>query len=446
MGPSQSLVDSLNAIREQTVKDGKVYHQYVPVITTTTSIGEFATPILSNTEVANEFVAQLIKRLVYTAVEVKNFNNPLSFLEKETMPLGYSGQEIYINPVKGRQMNPNDFAGLLQKYEADVKVQYTQVNMDIQYPVSITREKLRSAFVSWNSLNSFIDGITSALYNSAYIDRYRFTKLMVSNAYRENRVHVQTISAVTDEATAKAALKAARTAYLNFQSPSTEFNAWNQVGGYGDPITTWSNPEDIVILIKNSVLATMDVDALASLFHTDRARLLGRVVGVDSFDVYNDAGEKIFDGSAIQFAMGDRSWFNIRKQDFAFDEFYNSNARAWNYYLNQVFMYNYSLFSNFVVFATSQPDVDPTELAFATETAEVTAGSTLELPLTVTPNEATETITYSSNDTDAATVAAKTGDPRTAVVTGKAAGTAVITASSGSVSTYITVTVNAAAA
>lgn len=444
MGPSQSLVDSLNAIREQTVKDGKVYHQYVPVITTTTSIGEFATPILSNTEVANEFVSQLIKRIVYTAVEIKNFNNPLAFLEKETMPLGYQGQEIYINPVKGRQMNPNDFAGLLQKYEADVKVQYTRVNMDIQYPVSITREKLRSAFVSWNSLNSFIDGITSALYNAAYIDRYKFTKLMVSNAYRENRVKVQTISAVTDEATAKAALKAARTAYLNFQSPSTDFNAWNQVGGYGEPITTWSNPDDTVILIKNSVLATMDVDALASLFHTDRAMLLGRVVGIDNFDVYNDAGEKIFDGSAIQFIMADRAWFNIRMQDFAFDEFYNANSRSWQYYLNQVMMYNYSLFANAVVFATAIPDVDATEIEFEDATAEVTAGKKIELPVTVTPNEATDTITYTSSDTTKATVAAKTGAPRTAVVTGVAAGSSTITATCGDVSDTVTVTVNAA--
>lgn len=442
MGPSQSLVDSLNAIREQTVKDGKVYHQYVPVITNTTSIGEFATPILSNTEVANEFISQLIKRIVYTAVEIKNFNNPLSFLEKETMPLGYSGQEIYVNPVKGRQMNPNDFAGLLQKYEADVKVQYTQVNMDIQYPVSITREKLRSAFVSWNSLNSFIDGITSALYNAAYIDRFKFTKLMVSNAYRENRVRVQTISAVTNESTAKAALKAARTAYLNFQAPSTEFNAWNQVGGYGEPITTWSNPDDVVILIKNSVLATMDVDALASLFHRENAQMLGRVVGVDSFDVYNDAGEKIFDGSAIQFIMADRSWFNIRMQDFAFDEFYNANSRSWQYYLNQVFMYNYSLFSNAIVFASSQPTVPATEIEVKDDTVTVTAGQTAKTTFTLTPAESTSTVTASSSDSTKATASVS---GKIVTISGVAAGSATITLTAeAGVTDTISVTVEAA--
>lgn len=444
MGPNPGLIDSLNAIREQTVKDGKVYHQYVPVITDTTSIAEFATPILTNTEVANEFMSQLIKRIVYTSVTIKNFRNPLSFLEKETMPLGYQGQEIYVNPAKGRQFNSNDFAGLLQKYEADVKVQYTQVNMDIQYPVSVTREKLRSAFVSWESLNSFIDALTASIYNSAYIDRYKFTKLMVSNAYRENRVKVQTISAVSDASTAKAALKAARAAYLNFQAPSTSYNAWNQVGGQGNPITTWSNPEDVVILIRNDVLATMDVDAFATLFHRENAELLGRVVGVDSFDIYNDAGEKIFDGSAIQFIMADRAWFNIRMQDFAFDEFYNANNRSWQYYLNQVMMYNYSLFANAIVFATSTPSVAATKIEFASETATVVEGSTVEVPLTVTPNEATAAITYSSSAESKATVAAKVGNPRVAVITGVDDGSATITATCGSHTDTVTVTVTAA--
>lgn len=444
MGPNPGLIDSLNAIREQTVKDGKVYHQYVPVITDTTSIAEFATPILTNTEVANEFMSQLIKRIVYTAITVKNFRNPLSFLEKETMPLGYQGQEIYVNPAKGRQFNSNDFAGLLQKYEADVKVQYTRVNMDIQYPVSVTREKLRSAFVSWDSLNSFIDALTASIYNSAYIDRYKFTKLMVSSAYRENRVKVQTISAVTDATTAKAALKAARAAYLNFQAPSTQYNAWNQVGGDGNPITTWSNPEDVVILIRNDVLATMDVDAFATLFHRDNAELLGRVVGVDSFDIYNDAGQKIFDGSAIQFIMADRAWFNIRMQDFAFDEFYNANNRSWQYYLNQVMMYNYSLFANAIVFASSAPTVPATKIEVAKSTISLKAGTTASTTFALTPAQATSTVTAASSDSTTATAAVS---GKTVTITGKAAGSATITLTAGEgITDTIAVTVTAASA
>lgn len=442
MGPNAGLKDALNAIREQTVKENKVYHQYVPVITDTTSIGEFASPILENTEVRNEFFNQLIKRIVYTSIETKRFRNPLNFLEGERLPLGYSGQEIYVNPAKGRQFNPNDFAGILQKYEADVKVQYTAVNMDIQYPVSITREKIRSAFVSWNSLNDFISGLSESLYNAAYIDQYRFTKLMVSNAYRENRVQIRTITGVSDEATGKAFLKEARSLFLNFQSPSTQFNAWAKVGGAGRPVTTWTNPEDVVFLIRNDVLATLDVDVLASAFHIDSAKLMGRVIGVDNFDIYNDEGERIYDGSKIVGLMADRSWFKIRQQDFAFDESYNANNRAWNQYLNQVYMYNYSLFANGVVFATAEPTVDATAIEAGSDSATVVAGEKVTVPFTLTPPNATTTVTATSSAESKATVEVK---GKTVEITGVDAGSSTITLTAGAgITDTISVTVTSA--
>ena len=37
------------------------------------------------------------------------------------------------------------------------------------------------------------------------------------------------------------------------------------------------------------------------------------------------------------------------------DEFYNANNRCWNMYLNVVKMYQYSLFANARVIATSAP-------------------------------------------------------------------------------------------
>ena len=158
---NQGLVTSLNAIREIAIQDGKAYPQYVPVIDENTTIGEFGTPILSTPVVMNEFMSMLVNRIVYTSFETRYFNNPLQVLEGDNIPLGYAGQEIYVNPAKGRKFNVDDFAGLLAKYEADVKVQYTEVNMDLQYPVTVSRHKLKQAFVSWESLEGFIKEIES---------------------------------------------------------------------------------------------------------------------------------------------------------------------------------------------------------------------------------------------------------------------------------------------
>jgi hypothetical protein len=248
------------------------------------------------------------------------------------------------------------FAGLLQKYESDVKVQYQTVNMDVQYPVTITRAKIKNAFVSWGSLEEFINGITQSLYAGASIDQYNWTKALVSNAYRNGHTINKIITKPTDEASAKAFVKAAREYFMNFQTPTTDFNAWAKVNTDDEKaIVTWTNPEDVVFLIRNDVLAELDIEVMASAFNIDSAKLYGRIIGVKDFDMFNDEGEKVFDGSAILGLMADKNWFKIKSQDIEMDVFFNPNNRCYNYYLNVVKMYNYSLFANAVVFATEEP-------------------------------------------------------------------------------------------
>ena len=245
MAVTEGLKNSLNAIREIS---SEIYHRYVPIIEDDTSISQFASPILEYADVRDEFLNNLIKRIVYTSFEIKYFRNPLQVLEGDALPLGYAGQEIFVNPAKGRKFNAEDFAGLLAKYEADAKVQYMTINMDTQYPVSILRSTLKQAFTSWSDLESFIDQLSNSLYNGAYIDEYRFTKNIISSAYKENKAIIEQVTAPTTEALAKEFVTKARTLFLNFQSPSSNYNAWHKVGGDGKPIVTWSNPEDLSLI------------------------------------------------------------------------------------------------------------------------------------------------------------------------------------------------------
>ena len=441
---NEGLVTSLNAMREMSVSGSSIYHQYIPIIDENTSISTLAEPILSVPAVANEFMSMLVNRIVYTQFETKLYNNPLRVLEGDRIPLGYAGQEVFTNPAKGRKYNVNDFAGLLQKYEADTKVQYLTVNSDLQYPVTVGRHALKKAFTSWADLDRFIDQLSNSLYNGAYIGEFRNTKNIVASAYAYGGVRVQTVSAVADDATAKAFVKKCRNLFLDFQVPSTSFNAWAQAGGYGEPITTWSNPEDIVLILRNSVRTEIDVDVLAAAFNIDKATLMGNIITVDNFDVYDDEGVKRFDGSAIQGIIADKAWFKIKQQDMYLDEFYNANNRTWQYYLNITKMYEYSLFANAVVLATALPTIAITGLNFGTDLVSTKVGTNIDVPVSATPFAGTTSITFSSSDSDVFTTAPKSGEPRTAVVTPVAAGTAVLTATAGSVTTSVVVKIASA--
>ena len=446
MNASEGLQTALNAMREMSVSDGRVYHQYVPVVTDTTTIGEFGQPILDaqNLNVMNDFVA-LLKKIVYQAVYTKVFNNPLAELEGERLPLGQFVEDIYVNPAKARQFNVNDFAGLLQKYEADVAVQHLAVNTDLQYCVTLTRDKIRNAFTSWNALEDLISGYINSLYNGAYIDMYQNTKGLVTSAYTGNKVQVVQVSDVTDEQSAKALIRQIRATFSKMKIPSTKFNAWSKMQADGHALKVWSDPEDIVVLISADVDAMVDVEVLARAFNMDKTDFLGKVIVVDDFNIYNADGTIAVNGSAIKAMVCDRAWFKIKNQDFDMSDFWNPNNRTWQYYLNAVKMYNYSFFANAVVFATALPTVDATDVDFAEDApTAVVAGQTIKARVITDPVNATSAITYSSSAESYATVAPDANDPRVAVITGVAEGSATITATCNGHTDTLSVTVSSA--
>lgn len=401
MAIAEGLKTALNEIRETAIESDRLYAKYIDQIRPDTDINVWARPILDNQAIMNDFFNMLVQRIIYTQIEVKLFNNPLEVLEGDQIPLGSIGQEIYTNPIKGRLFNVDDFAGLLARYEADVKVQYMHVNSDIQYPVTITRAKIVDAFTSWDNLNRFIDSITNALYNGAYIDRFRMTKELVSSAYAGNNVQIEVVHAVESADYAKAFVKKARNLYKYFRFPSSNYNAWAKVGGYGKAILTWCNPEDIVILLRADISTELDVDVLAQAFNMDKTTLMGRIIDVDNFDIY-EGDEKTFDGSGILGIVADKSWFRVKTRELTMDEFYNANNRTWQFYLNDVRMYQYSLFANAVVFATSLPDVKATDCKFDHtdygSAFDIDEGDEITIKVNLTPVNATSQTTFTSTD------------------------------------------------
>lgn len=437
---NNNLRTSLNRLREVA---SDIYHQYVPIIEENTDIGTFGTPILTNPEVANAFIHALMNRIVYTAFEIKYFNNPLADLEGDNIPLGYAGQEIFVNPAKGRKYNVNDFAGLLMKYESDVKVQYTSINMDLQYPVTITRHDLKKAFTSWGALNDFIDGLVQSLYNGAHIGEFMYTKALVAGAYKDNKAIIEVVDEPTTEASAKKFVEKSRVLYLNFALPSNKYNAWKLLGGYGAPITTWCDKEDIVMLIRNDLLAYIDVNVLASSYNMEKSTLMGNIKPIDNFDMFDDDGNKIYDGSKILSFIGDKKWFRIKRQDMYLDEFYNANNRTWQYYLNLTKMYNYSLFANHTIFATEKPTVLITGLDYSgTTSVVVPLNETEGLDINVTPvNANSPEIVYTSSVPETFTAVKDTNNDRHVILQGLKAGKGKLTAKAGNVQVVIDVEV-----
>ena len=446
---SDGLQTALNEIRETLIQDNSLYQEQIPLVNHYTSSQVYGQSLLAlPSDMRNKFIQSLVNRIAYTKFVMDYFENPLQELAGDDLPLGAIGQEIYVNPARGRVYNIDDFAGLLAIYESDVKAEYSEINFDVQYPVTIIRKELEKAFVSWGDFESFLMGISTSLYNGAYIDDYKYTKKLISNAYRNNAVQMETFSFANASAPTETELKnftkKLRETFLNFKSPSTKYNAWSKVGGYGRSIGSWSKPEDVVVFISNKLASELDVDVLANAFNMDRAELMGKVYYIDSFDIIDDEGQVQFDGSNIYALICDKRWFKIRTKDMFMDEFYNANNRSWQQYLNVIKAYNYSLFANAYMLVGALPSVPVTSAVFNETSPSVASGKKITLSLTTTPFNATDTITFSSSATGKATVTKI--DDRHVEVTGVESGSSTISAKvNSSTIASVSVTVEAGA-
>lgn len=357
----------------------------------------------------NEFVTNLINRIALTIVRNKSFNNPLAIFKKGSVPLGTDIQDIYENPAEAEayEYSNTAMAKLLTITDPDTHVAYYRRNRKDLYTKTITREGLQGAFVSWEKFEDYISAITTSLYSGNYISEFNYTKQLVDGAYDNGKVIVETVNAVTDASSAKAFVKKARALYSKLKFPSSNYNAYSKFSGAKGTITTWTDENRIVLIVKSDVMAEVDVEVLAAAFNIDSAKLMGRIVEVDSFE--NDE---------IQAVLCDEAWLQIYDNILRFDEFYNARVMAWNEYLHAWGTFAICPFANAVVLATAQPKP---ATAISVSDVSVAKNATATVTVTLTPPDATTDLTYLSDNETVFTVSPL------GVVTGVGAGSGTLT-------------------
>lgn len=396
-----------NAIRSNA---SEVYMNTVPSATES-NIQSISNILLNDAyqPLLNEFVTNLINRIGLTIVRNKSYDNPLAIFKKGSIPLGTDIQDIFTNPAEAEQYEYSNaaMAKLLTITDPDTHVAYYQKNRKDLYTKTISREGLQGAFVSWDKFEEFISSITTSLYSGNYISEFEYTKALIDGAYDNDKVIVETVTNPTDEASAKAFLKKVRALYNKLSFPSTQYNAYSKFSGAKGSIKTWTDKDRVVLIIKADAMAEVDVEALASAFNIDKADFMGRVIQVDSFK-----NEEIIG------VICDEAWLQIYDNILRFDEFYNARVMAWNEYLHAWGTFAICPFANAVVLATAQP-IPATAVSVAD--VSVNVGSTKNVTVTLTPNNATTELTYESSDEKIFTVSSL------GVVTGVSAGTGTLT-------------------
>lgn len=299
------------------------YRNNVPVANVN-NLSEVGLPILTYQAVGNEFLNLLVNKIALPIMRARSYRSPLALLKREGNPLTTDEEEMAVNPAVAKQYDAKS-ADLLAQTVPDVKVAYHRMNRRERYDCTIQYATLRGGFTSWNGFDRMVEEIVQSLYNGNYIDEFNYTKSLLGSGVLDGTMATIEIDKPINEATGKAFVKAARTAFKDFGFPNTKYNAWQRAGGSGDAYTSWSDAGNIMLFIRNDVESEVDVDVLAAAFHIDRTDLMGRVVVVDNF------GEGCENVYAV---MCDRAYPNVIDKLFTVEDFRNGSNLSTNYYLH----------------------------------------------------------------------------------------------------------------
>ena len=311
----------------------------------------------------NEIVPALVQRIGLQTIDTLAWRNPLARYKKDPMRYGSTQEEIFVNMCKGKVYDPREsYEYAFQLYQSYIMAAFHKINLQIQYPVTITFDNLRNAFANEYGIRDMISAKMMSAVTGANWDEYLAMKQLIDAGYDAQVLPARTVTEVTDETSAKAMLVEVKSAVGEFQFPLPS----NNIAG----ATSASEPYNLIFITTPRTNAYISVEALAYAFNMDKADVEVRTVIVDSFE-----------HPAIQGVVVDARFFNCREQFREISDQRLANILSWNYFYTLVEMISASPFYPIRVFTTDQV-ATPTAITFNAGT--YTAGGETSLSATLT--------------------------------------------------------------
>lgn len=358
MATKATNVNILNAMRSEYELENRIPEA------TLDSLQQIFTSMMSYSQGRNVIIPSLLERIGLQTVDTTAWRNPLAMYKKDPMRYGMTHEETFVNMCKGKLYDPREsYEYAFQQYQSYIMSVFHKVNLQMQYPVTITYDNLRSAFLTEYGIRDMMESKMESAVTAANWDEYNAMKGMIDTGYDQQILPAVTVPAVTDESTAKALLTEIKAAVNEFRFP----NPANNIAG----ATSASEPYNLIWITTPRVDANISVEALAYAFNMDKAQVDVRTVIVDKFD-----------NSAIQGVLMDIRFFNVRDQFREMSDQRLANILSWNYFYTMVEMISASPFYPIRVFTTDT--VATTSLSITATGGTYTPGEVITVPATVT--------------------------------------------------------------
>lgn len=339
----------------------------------------------------NAFLYSLVNRIARTIITSKTWNSPWAVFNQGYMEFGETVEEIFVNIAKPYTFDPADAEETLYKREIpDVRAAFHTMNWQKYYPVTVSQDQLRQAFLSWEGINDLVARIVDSLYTAMNYDEFVTMKYTIARCLVNGEIYVQSTPAVTGTgANPKMVVAKYRQLTNDLQILSTQYNMAHVYNA--TPVA------EQVIIMPNEAEAILGVEVLASAFQLTQVDYIGGRIPVDSFELTADQEARVkllmgdkyeeFTGAeklalqqvnAVKLA---RDWWMVFDNLQNVTQDYNGKGLYWNYFLHAWKTFSVSPFANAVAFTSQEGEI--TSVAVSPATANVTQGAQLQLSAVV---------------------------------------------------------------
>lgn len=320
----------VNQVRGQA---SAAYKNAVPLLTNK-NLTEVGSSILNFTPIYNEFVHVLFNKVTLEIMDRRRYQNPFRELTKGGSALGGVVQNIHVNPAEAMAYDVNATSRLLQNYRPDVAVEYYHLNRKDLFAVTYAREKLETAFTTYEQLDNFFGGLVDSLYTGNEIREFELYKATMASAYLNDVIKKAPIATPTlgNQSSAKAFIALLQSFSNAFKFPSTNYNNFQALaakkGIAVNARKTWSPIDRQVIFMDSKLAPIISLEVLASAFNVEYAQLQQQVLYVDDFGV-----------TGLLAIIADVDWMQVRDSKREFRDFENgatltlsSFFHVWQYF------------------------------------------------------------------------------------------------------------------
>lgn len=289
--------------------------------------------INANPSLQNQFLSLLMTGVVHIAFSSPKLYDDFTEFRGKRIPYGKTLIETATDVI-----DPIEFDMYLSEYKEKeifvpkVVTRYYVSNRQDQFPITVSKVQLLSAFDSEDEFMDFLRSIISTLYASNERAKYQYTILTLEEYYKQNRFYLleapNILSGTTDDTENFIEQVERLTLELGLGDGSREYN--NQ------GLVDRTSAEDLYLFVTPAMLARFKIKVWAKVFNLTEAEFKPNVKVIRGFP----------NAPEIQAILCDREFFRIHPNFESIEEAVNRRGLYSTFYLNCFDTYGLSDFKN----------------------------------------------------------------------------------------------------